>query len=1517
MKQKFLFWVALATMLVTGRLFAATPYTSLSVLGASLELKDGISKVGNITIEQDIAGKVLQISFGSFPNQRLDVPSDVSLIDFYSNESYVVLIGFDESLEINHGLEDKKALFRFSGKDGSDPMEVYLANNSTKEDLTLTINGTTETETTNADVFSLLETHLHLNTLDLMELSGKLHKLNFDISHASNYIFSMGSLNPSYVDLGYGDYHFAFTNTEKKGDVFDGNIVVSGLGRLDTYDERNYVTNPQGLGFYLNGVQAGLYKCNATLTSPNRYMGEVTLTYAPSDWQYFGPGDYSSWRLQESCEGGVILQATCSGDLSSLESEDLPWMPFKDIITRVELQEDVMYPCDKLPKETFRDFTALTSASLSGISGLKEIPDGLFWGCGKLTEVTFPTITEGIESVGDHAFWMCEKLTTMELPETIEEIGDYAFYFCRQLDVTLPKSLKKVGYRAFDQCNTVIMPKEIGENVETVKENEEGQWASVFRIVRLVFPGTLQEWLARDNKWIMSAWTNYTSDGGYLNIGGEDIVDLVIPEGVTELKPYAFANAVQIKTVTFPSTLTKIEDRAFYDCKKLEAANLPDNITELGDECFAYSGIETLTLPKGLTVIPKEAFSFCENLESLNLPEGLLGIGFEAFFSCGALQTLVLPNSVTAIAPGAFAGSGLKEVTLPKSLNYIEISAFGSCLFLTTVNIPAGMGDVEFDMSSLNGLTIDELSDEEKMVLGFAFVTDIRFGGDMNEWLSKSRPWLMENLSATIPDFINEIYVPHEVNLYLSGSDEPLQEAVVPEGVTAIPEDAFHMTTLSTLSLPESLKDVRDDAFAGCKALIAAECKATLPPTLGKNAFSEIHENATLRVYASAVDAYKDSDWSKYFAIEGAFSEYKVTAAASDDALGEVTLSFDKKDIISEEGKNSFIVGDNAKAHLVATPKGKARFVSWTDEGENYGLAERDVVINGDIDFVAKFEKDSFDISVTVKGIDPSLVEITGAGRYGEGDNATLSFELKDKDHYTFSMWVFDENNFRTTQTLSFENIDANHDVELVFNVNKYTVTATVVPAGAGVVKGQGEYDYGTNYTLTLEPAEGYELKEWRDGTALDETTNVLSGMVYGNINIECVLQLKHYTISAAVKDEKMGSVSGAGSYEHGSTVTLTAKANEGYQFVNWSNGSTDNPLVFAAKEDVSVTANFELIPIKEYTLTVVASPAEGGQVIGSGTYKEGEEAQLVASANTGYNFVEWKEDGDKNAIRKVKVTADATYTALFEKQQAPKPEYTITVYVAPEGSGTVEGAGKYEEGQTATLVALPAEGYEFLQWSDGNTDNPRTITVTENLTLLASFKKKTVEPDEFTVTIVANPAEGGQVIGAGTYKKGATATLVAIAAEGYEFKNWSDGSTDNPHEIVVEKDLTLIANFDKVTIKPDEFTISVYVTPEGSGTVEGAGTYEQGQTATLVALPAEGYKFLQWSDGNTDNPREIVVEKNWTLICTFKKISEGVEDVEGSLLNGTVPKKVLRDGHIIIILPDGREFDAAGKMID
>ena len=389
------------------------------------------------------------------------------------------------------------------------------------------------------------------------------------------------------------------------------------------------------------------------------------------------------------------------------------------------------------------------------------------------------------------------------------------------------------------------------------------------------------------------------------------------------------------------------------------------------------------------------------------------------------------------------------------------------------------------------------------------------------------------------------------------------------------------------------------------------------------------------------------------------------------------------------------------------------------------------MTITGDFDYVAKFQKDSFNVVVEVEGIDPKLVEISGAGKYGRGDNVTLTFKMED-EHYDFDMWLFDKNNFEDEATLVFEDIDADHDVQIRFNAKYYPVKATVTPEGAGVVKGQGDYEYNTLYTLTLEPAEGYELKEWRDGVALDEKSNVLSGMVFGEVNIDVVLQLKHYTINTAVNDEKMGSVTGAGEYEHGATVTLTATANAGYRFVKWNSGATDNPLVFTANDNSIITAIFEAAP--EYTITVIASPADGGQVLGGGKYQEGAEAQLIAVANSGFNFVEWN-DGVKDAIRKVVVTEDAIYTAKFEKQEVKPNEYDITVVASPAEGGTVTGAGTYEDGKIATLTATAAEGYTFKQWSDGNTDNPRSVVVTENKTYTAEFEK-IPEVKQFTITV-------------------------------------------------------------------------------------------------------------------------------------------------------------------------------------
>ena len=110
-------------------------------------------------------------------------------------------------------------------------------------------------------------------------------------------------------------------------------------------------------------------------------------------------------------------------------------------------------------------------------------------------------------------------------------------------------------------------------------------------------------------------------------------------------------------------------------------------------------------------------------------------------------------------------------------------------------------------------------------------------------------------------------------------------------------------------------------------------------------------------------------------------------------------------------------------------------------------------------------------------------------------------------------------------------------------------------------------------------------------------------------------------------------------------------------------------------------------------------------------------------------------------------------------------------------------------------MTAIADEHYHFVQWSDGTTDNPRTVSVTGDTTYSVVFT-----PNSYSISI---SAKNGRVEGAGTFDFGTTATLTAVADEHYHFAQWGDGNTDNPRIIQIEGDATYTAKFviDKHTI--------------------------------------------------------------------------------------------------------------------
>ena len=195
-------------------------------------------------------------------------------------------------------------------------------------------------------------------------------------------------------------------------------------------------------------------------------------------------------------------------------------------------------------------------------------------------------------------------------------------------------------------------------------------------------------------------------------------------------------------------------------------------------------------------------------------------------------------------------------------------------------------------------------------------------------------------------------------------------------------------------------------------------------------------------------------------------------------------------------------------------------------------------------------------------------------------------------------------------------------------------------------------------------------------------------------------------------------------------------------------------------------------------------------------------------------------------------VTSDVTVVATFKAI-----EHTVTATVNDPAMGSVEGAGVYNYGASATLTATANEGYEFVGWMVGEntlTDNPLTLTVTSDVAVVATFKAI-----EHTVTATVNDPVMGTVEGAGVYNYGASATLTATANEGYEFVGWTVGEntvTDNPLTLTVTSDVTVVANF-----KAIEHTVTATVNDPTMGTVEGAGVYNYGATATLTAIANEG----------------------------------------------------------------------------
>ena len=462
-------------------------------------------------------------------------------------------------------------------------------------------------------------------------------------------------------------------------------------------------------------------------------------------------------------------------------------------------------------------------------------------------------------------------------------------------------------------------------------------------------------------------------------------------------------------------------------------------------------------------------------------------------------------------------------------------------------------------------------------------------------------------------------------------------------------------------------------------------------------------------------------------------------------------------------------------------------FLTWTD---NITDNPRDIIVTQDSTFVALFNLRQY--TITVVSDHPDWGSVTGGGTFYYGD--TIQISATANLGYEFVSWN-DGNTDNPREIIVTEDITYTAH----FGIQQCLIDTRVIPEGAGIVDGGGIYDYGATVHLAVHENTGYVFESWEDGN----TDNPRTIIVEGDATYTAVFSPIPYEITTESDPVEGGTVSGAGIYDYGTIVTLTATPNENYTFLCWSDGIASNPRNVTVTGNAHYKAIFHLNGTPQYTLTVIANDPTLGTVTGSGTYPLGAIIEISATPFEGAFFKAW-DDGNTDNPRYVVIIQDQTITAFFE----PNPPYeTYTITVRPENPllGSTYGSGTYPANQVVNIGATPNTGFYFSGWQDGNMDNPRILTVTGDAEYIASFTQNPVVT--YTVTVYFNENQG-IILGAGTYVAGSVATLAAIPADGYVFHKWGDDTTDNPKEVLVDHDIVLTAFFNYTSVNENDMEL-------------------------------------------------------------------------------------------------------------
>lgn len=456
-----------------------------------------------------------------------------------------------------------------------------------------------------------------------------------------------------------------------------------------------------------------------------------------------------------------------------------------------------------------------------------SIGESAFAYCQSLESIDLP---DGLETIGQKAFFCCEKLVIYELPYCLNTIGDFAFSFCASLtSIDLSKNIVEIGLCAFGHCDSLKMVNIDPENEEYL--SWDGILYSTDKTKLMLYPAGRDMYNVKYLKSVRCI--------GFSAFSGTDICSITL-ENITIIDCGAFNFCSNLYSISLPDCLTTIGAFAFSCCEELQDITLPDSLTKIGDYAFSECKKLDIWLPDFLERIGMGAFEKCESLSLLFLSPNIEEIGEDAFSGCDRISLKVYDgsyaeqyaqdNDISYTTMDQYCGTvhNAENGTIIKKVwsreQYIELDEENGIAGYSidndhcpaeeiTVFIPASITSIE--SSWYNGTIVcgaDVVAFEvDSDNPSFKDIDGVLFSRDGTRLIEY--PHGRKDSYYRVPDGVIEI-CDNALNW-----NSNLTEIVLPDSLQVIGDSAFLGCSISKITLPAAVSNIKKEAFALCEEL--------------------------------------------------------------------------------------------------------------------------------------------------------------------------------------------------------------------------------------------------------------------------------------------------------------------------------------------------------------------------------------------------------------------------------------------------------------------------------------------------------------------------------------------------------------------------------------------------------------------------------------------------------------------------------------------------------------------------